>query len=68
MASVTVEGEKTSGLTELTALQSRDILYGIDMSEAAAYRSKYLLVETLFNSVVCYENAVVCSDNNVITT
>ena len=67
--SVTVEGTATTDLTgEITALQSRDILYAVDMSAAVASRSKKLLIGTLFNSVVCCNNVVVCSDNNVITT
>lgn len=59
---------KLSALTENTAPEARDELYIVDLSEDdEADRSKKVTMESLFDSVVILDGAIVTLDDQIVT-
>ena len=56
-----------TGLTEKTTVDGDELLEVVDLKESDEEdQNKKITIDTLFSSIACYDNAVVCYENNIV--
>lgn len=59
---------KVSDLTANTEPEGRDLLYHVDLSESSSSdQSKKVTIESLFNSVMTYDDEILTYDGEILT-
>ena len=60
------DGTKLSSMTAATQLEANDLMYAVDITEAAASQSKKSTIDIFFQSVVISNDAIMLVNDEIV--